>query len=133
MMIGHISIKHTPFQTLVTQQKPTEFEKDKRTVALALISLPTKVTVREEYYVNDVNGLLGNVGGMVGVLLGASILTLADYVMELMRKSTKEVFRGTKKVINLGRVGGQEGSHSGSDKPPHQCDCPRGVLRERRQ
>ena len=46
--------------------------------------------MKEEFYVNNVNSLLGNVGGMVGLLIGASFLSLADYILALMQKGKKK-------------------------------------------
>ena len=52
------------------------------------------MTIKDEYYVNDFNYFLGNVGGLVGFLVGASILTIVDYTMELLQ-------RGAKKIVNF--------------------------------
>ncbi len=36
----------------------------------------------EEYYVYDGPAALGDIGGMLGLLLGASILTLLDFILD---------------------------------------------------
>lgn len=48
-----------------------------------------KISVREEYYVNSMNSLLGNVGGMIGILLGTSILGLVDLIISVVIKREK--------------------------------------------
>ena len=52
------------------------------------------MTVKDEYLVNDFNYFLGNVGGLVGLLIGASILTIVDYTLDLLQ-------RGAKKIANF--------------------------------
>ena len=54
----------------------------------------SKITVKEEFYVNNINSLFGNVGGMVGVLIGASILNLVDYMLAQMHKRTRKAVEG---------------------------------------
>ena len=54
----------------------------------------SKITVKEEFYVNNINSLFGNVGGMVGVLIGASILNLVDYMLARMHTRTKKAVEG---------------------------------------
>ena len=57
------------------------------TVMLYLFHLKQpKISVREEYYVNSMNSLLGNVGGMVGILLGTSILGLVDLIVSVIKR-----------------------------------------------
>ena len=48
-----------------------------------------KISVREEYYVNSMNSILGNVGGMIGILLGTSILGLVDLIISVVIKREK--------------------------------------------
>ena len=50
-----------------------------------------KISVREEYYVNSMNSLLGNVGGMVGILLGTSILGLVDLVISVINRDKHDI------------------------------------------
>ena len=60
------------------------------TVMLYLFHLKQpKISVREEYYVNSMNSLLGNVGGMIGILLGTSILGLVDLIISVVIKREK--------------------------------------------
>ncbi len=46
----------------------------------------SKLTVREEFLVYDLAGLAGDMGGMVGMLLGASVLGLYDWAGRIMAK-----------------------------------------------
>ena len=69
---------------------------DTSTIKIILFHPSSKISVKEEFYVNNVNSLLGNVGGMVGLLIGASFLSLADYILALVQK-------GKKKTISVAR------------------------------
>ena len=74
-----------------------EYGNDTSTLRIILFHPSSKITVREEFYVNNINSLFGNIGGMVGALIGASILSLADYILAFTQKGTKkakEVARG---------------------------------------
>ncbi len=42
-------------------------------------------TVTEEFLVYDLPGFAGDVGGVVGILLGTSVLALYDHVHQLVR------------------------------------------------
>ena len=79
---------------LSTNENTTKFGEDKKTMALHFYHPPAKMTVTDEYFVNDFNYFLGNFGGLVGLLIGASILTIVDYTMELLQ-------RGAKKIANF--------------------------------
>lgn len=79
---------------LVTDENSNNFGSDKTTLALHFFHPHIKMTIKDEYYVNDFNYFLGNVGGLVGFLVGASILTIVDYTMELLQ-------RGAKKIVNF--------------------------------
>ena len=62
------------------------------TVMLYLFHLKQpKISVREEYYVNSMNSLLGNVGGMVGILLGTSILGLVDLIISVVNRDKHDI------------------------------------------
>ena len=65
-------------------------------MAVHLLHPPAKMTKKDEYYVYDFNYAMGNVGGIVGLLIGASILTIIDFILNLMR-------RGAKKVVDFGK------------------------------
>ena len=56
-----------------------------------LIHPSTKISIQKEYYINDINSLFGNIGGMVGLLIGASLLSLVDYFLTFMQRSTKKL------------------------------------------
>ena len=56
----------------------------------------TKLTIREEFYVNTEESLLGNIGGMIGVLIGASLLSLVDNILAFMEKNTKRIVNAVK-------------------------------------
>ena len=78
----------------------TEFETEssehgegKRTLRLGLFFPPAKITVRTEFYTIELNGLFGNVSGIIGVLLGASVLTLLDMALEFMFTKTKNAMK----------------------------------------
>ena len=83
-------------QMLVTEENTTKFGENAKTVAVHLLHPPAKMTKKDEYFVYDINYALGNVGGIVGLLIGASILTIIDYILDMMR-------RGAKKVVDLGK------------------------------
>jgi len=79
-----------------TEKEETYYEKEMpglgndSTVMLYLFHLKQpKISVREEYYVNSMNSLLGNVGGMIGILLGTSILGLVDLIISVVIKREK--------------------------------------------
>ena len=55
-----------------------------KSLRLILFHSPAKVNVIEEYYIYTANSLLGNIGGMLGLLLGTSILSLADFMLAWM-------------------------------------------------
>ena len=80
---------------LVTDENSTLFGADKKTLAAHFFHPLVKMPVEDEYFVNDFNYFLGNVGGLVGLLIGASILTIVDYTLELLQ-------RGAKKFANFG-------------------------------
>ena len=80
--------------------KLTEFETEsnqygegKRTLRLGLFYPPAKITIRSEYYTVDMNSLFGNVGGVIGVLLGASILSLLDITLEFVFTKTRNAMK----------------------------------------
>ena len=81
---------------LVTEENTTKFGENAKTVAVHLLHPPAKMTKKDEYYVYDFNYAMGNVGGIVGLLIGASILTIIDFILNLMR-------RGAKKVVDFGK------------------------------
>ena len=83
-------------QMLLTEENTTQFGENAKTVAVHLLHPPAKMTVKNEYFVYDFNYVMGNIGGIVGLLIGASILTIIDYILDLMR-------RGAKKVVDLGK------------------------------
>ena len=78
-------------QVLATHENSTEFGIDKKTMAVHFYHPPAKMTFKDEYYVNDFNYLLGNVGGLVGLLIGTSILTIVDYAMELLQRAETKI------------------------------------------
>ena len=51
---------------------------------MVLFFPPAKITIKEEYYTTELGGVLGNIGGMIGMLLGASALSLLNTVLEFM-------------------------------------------------
>lgn len=79
----------------LTDENYTHFGADKKTLAAHFYHPQIKMAIQDEYFVNDFNYFLGNVGGLVGLLIGASILTVVDYTLEMMQ-------RGAKKIINFG-------------------------------
>ena len=81
---------------LVTEENTTKFGDDAKTVAVHLLHPPAKMTVKDEYKVYDFNYAMGNVGGIVGLLIGASILTIIDFILDMMR-------RGAEKVVDFGK------------------------------
>ena len=42
-------------------------------------------TIKEEYLIYDLKSLAGDVGGVIGILLGASVLTLYDAVQKFLK------------------------------------------------
>ena len=74
----------TQFET-----KSEEYGEGKKVLRLGLFFPPAKITIRDEYYTIELNGLFGNVSGVVGVLLGASALSLLDMALEFMFTRTK--------------------------------------------
>ena len=79
---------------LVTDEDSTLYGADKKTLSAHFYHPRIKMTVKDEYLVNDFNYFLGNVGGLVGLLIGASILTIVDYTLDLLQ-------RGAKKIANF--------------------------------
>ena len=77
------------------QKKVAEYANDTSTLKIVLFHPSSKITVREEFYVNNINSLFGNIGGMVGVLIGASLLSLADYILAFMQRGTKRLSKMT--------------------------------------
>ena len=78
----------------------TEFETEsdqygegKRTLRLGLFFPPAKITIREEFYTVELNGLFGNVSGVMGVLLGASALSLLDMALEFVFTKTRNAMK----------------------------------------
>ena len=80
---------------VLTDENSTQFGADAKTLAAHFYHPQIKMVIQDEYFVNDFNYFLGNVGGLVGLLIGASILTIVDYTLEMMQ-------RGAKKIINFG-------------------------------
>ena len=76
---------------LSTHENSTKFGKDKKTMAVHFYHPPAKMTVKDEYYVYDFNYFLGNFGGLVGLLIGASILTIVDQTMDLLQSGAKKI------------------------------------------
>ena len=62
---------------------------------IVLFHPSSKLSIQAEYYVNDVNSLFGNIGGMVGLLIGASLLGLVDYFLAFMQRNTKKLTKIT--------------------------------------
>ena len=63
---------------------------DTSALTIMLFHPSSKITVREEYYINSENNLFGNIGGMIGVLIGTSILGMVDRILVFMQKGTKK-------------------------------------------
>ena len=78
------------------QKKVAEYANDTSTLKIILFHPSSKITVREEFYVNDMNSLFGNIGGMVGVLIGTSLLSLADYILTFMQRGMKRLSKMTR-------------------------------------
>lgn len=80
---------------MFSQEKTTEFGNDTSSVKIVLFHPSSKLSIQTEYYVNDVNSLFGNIGGMVGLLIGASLLGLVDYFLAFMQRNTMKVAKMT--------------------------------------
>ena len=76
--------------------KLTEFDMESdqygnssRTLKMVLFFPPTKIKIVEEYYTTEIGGVMGNVSGILGALLGASALSLLDMALEFMFARSK--------------------------------------------
>ena len=69
---------------------------DTRTLQIMLFHPATKLTIREEFYVTTEESLLGNIGGMIGVLIGASLLSLVDNILAFVENNTKRIVKAVK-------------------------------------
>ena len=71
-------------------------DNDTSALTIMLFHPSSKITVREEYYINSENNLFGNIGGMIGVLIGTSILGMVDRTLAFMQRGTKKAVKGAK-------------------------------------
>ena len=78
------------------QEKDITFGNDTRTLKIILFHPSSKLTVREEFYVTTTESLLGNIGGMIGVVIGASLLSLLDYFLAFMQSNGKKIVNAVK-------------------------------------
>ena len=69
---------------------------DTSALQIMLFHPSSKITVREEYFINSENTLLGNIGGMIGVLIGTSMLGMVDHILAFMQKGTKKAVKVAK-------------------------------------
>ena len=72
-----------------------EYGIGKRTLRLTLWIPPSKITIKDEYYTTDGSGVMGNIGGMIGMLLGASALSLLNMVLEFMFTRSQKAMKHT--------------------------------------
>ena len=82
-------------QNVCSREKTTAFGNDTSSVKLVLFHPSSKLNIQTEFYVNDFNSLFGNVGGMVGLLIGASLLGFVDYILAFMQRNTKKLAKIT--------------------------------------
>ena len=78
------------------QENETTFGNDTRTLKIILFHPSSKLTVQEEFYVTTAKSLLGNVGGMIGVLIGASLLSLVDHILAFVQSNGKRIVNAVK-------------------------------------
>ena len=67
-----------------------------KSLQLTFYHTSAKVNVAEEYYIHTVNTLFGNIGGMLGLLLGTSALSLTDFMLAWMERWERSCGRSKK-------------------------------------
>ena len=70
-----------------------QYGNSSRTLKMVLFFPPTKVKIVEEYYTIEIGGVMGNVSGILGALLGASALSLLDMVLEFMFTKSRNAMK----------------------------------------
>jgi hypothetical protein len=85
--VGFFQTTHLIFHPFQNEEYTIEqdIKENSSLIELEVYAPASKIIIEEEYVVHNINELLGNIGGFLGLLLGASVMSIIDIGFEKCR------------------------------------------------